>query len=174
MGTLDIEQAARVCGLSAREVRLLIEGGQLPATRPSGRWLVDEAELSATGLAKGEAPGAESRAPFQGSLRPVGAVPSDPDPAAAEGLGPVLARLEQAAVQIADLRAERDDLRLELREQVASLRRSLEQSIEELDAARARVAELEAGRFERSVKDANSDARAALTPLFRAMAPEDS
>lgn len=172
MGTLDIEQAARVCGLSAREVRLLIEGGQLPATRPGGRWLVDEAELSATGLAKGEAPGAESRAPSQGSLRPVGAVPSDPD--AAEGLGPVLARLEQAAVQIADLRAERDDLRLELREQVASLQRSLEQSIEELDAARARVAELEAGRFERSVKDANSDARAALTPLFRATAPEDS
>ncbi len=120
--------------------------------------------------------------PPAGIKRPIGAVPEpEPEPAppapapsvpaVEESLTPVLARLEQAAVQIADLRAERDDLRLELRDQVASLQRSLEQSMEELDAARARVAELEAGRFERSVKDANTNARAALTPLFRATAP---
>jgi DNA-binding transcriptional MerR regulator len=180
MGTLDIEQAARICGLSPREVRLLIEGGQLPATQRSGRWLVNERDLAATAGPAAHRDGAspaqsarpaEQERPPLAAVRPIGAAPAEPPHPVEESLSPLLARLEQAVVQIADLRSERDDLRLELREQVSSLQLSLEQSMEELDAARARVAELEAGRFERSVKDANTSARAALTPLFRATAP---
>ena len=47
MGCLDIDQAARASGLTARDVRLLIERGKLPATRPAGRWLIDQRHLAA-------------------------------------------------------------------------------------------------------------------------------
>ena len=61
-------------------------------------------------------------------------------------MGTLLARLEEAQAQIADLRVERDELRLRLREQVSSLQHSLEDSMEELDEARAKLAELETAR----------------------------
>jgi hypothetical protein len=168
MAALDIDRAARASGLSPRQVRLLIEDGRLPASRPSGRWLIDERHLSVL------AP-APARPEVQGA-RPIGAdPPAEPEPPAAdeeqpgESMGEVLGRLEEATVAIADLRAERDDLRLKLREQVSSLQRSLEDSMEELDHAKARVAELEASRFQDTVKEAGGiGARAALTPLFRA------
>lgn len=119
------------------------------------------------------APALRASRPDVEGARPIGA---DPAPAeheidTDESLTEVLGRLEQAAVQIADLRAERDDLRLQLREQVSSLQRSLEDSMEELDAARARVSELEAGRFEGSLKGGGTGARAALTPLFTPTTP---
>jgi excisionase family DNA binding protein len=171
MGRLDIEQAARLTGSGPRQIRLLIEQGQLPATRPGGRWLIDEHDLP--GVAPAPAPARRFERPAVEGARPIGA---DPLPEAGEidtdeSLTEVLGRLEQAAVQIADLRAERDDLRLQLREQVSSLQRSLEDSMEELDAARARVAELEAGRFEGSLKGGHTNARAALTPLFTPTTP---
>ena len=111
-----------------------------------------------------------------GGTRPIGAdqtpevntpVPPDDDPAT------VLARLEEAMAQIADLRAERDELRLRLREQVSSLQRSLEDSMEELDEARAKVAELESrsvrgARRPAPARTGSASARDALTPLFRA------
>ena len=161
MGSLDIEQAARASGLSAREIRLLIEEGQLPASRPAGRWLIDQRHLAAATPTRPAVPGA----------RPIGADPmaEEPQPAPAGGAvvdpGTLLARLEEAEAQIADLRVERDELRLRLREQVASLRGSLEDSMEELDHARARIAELESIRPPTTRPRA---AREALTPLFRA------
>ena len=158
MGSLDIEQAARASGLTARDIRLLIERGKLPATRPAGRWLIDQRHLAAA---------ADSR-PEVESARPIGA-DSLEDP------GTLLARLEEAEAQIADLRVERDELRLRLREQVSSLQNSLEDSMEELDEARARIAALEAPRPRpRAVEPPPPEpkgglgVRDALTPLFRA------
>jgi excisionase family DNA binding protein len=170
MGRLDIEQAARLAGTGARQIRLLIEGGELPATRPGGRWLIDEHDLP---RAVPLTPSPRFSRPDVEGARPIGAdpAPEEQDIDTDESLSEVLARLEQAAVQIADLRAERDDLRLQLREQVSSLQRSLEDSMEELDAARARVSELEAGRFEGSLKGGQINARAALTPLFTPTTP---
>jgi Helix-turn-helix domain len=165
MGCLDIEQAARASGLSARDIRVLIERGKLPATRPAGRWLIDQRHLAA----------ATPRPEVDGA-RPIGAdIPQD--------TGILLARLEEAQAQVAELRAERDELRLRLREQVSSLQHSLEDSMEELDETRARLAELQSRR-PRVVPDPAPEpeperlrppeptsglrARDALTPLFRA------
>jgi len=111
-----------------------------------------------------------------GGTRPIGAdqtpevnapPPGDDDP------GTLLARLEEAMAQIADLRVERDELRLRLREQVSSLQHSLEDSMEELDEARAKVAELESRsvrgpRRPAPPRTGGASARDALTPLFRA------
>ena len=163
MGCLDIDQAARASGLTARDVRLLIERGKLPATRPAGRWLIDQRHLAA----------ATPRPEVDGA-RPIGADST-------EDRGTLLARLEEAQAQVADLRAERDELRLRLREQVSSLQHSLEDSMEELDETRARLAELESRR-PRAVPEPEPQpepvrppeptsglrARDALTPLFRA------
>jgi len=214
MATLGIEQAARVSGLSARELRMLIESGRLPATRPSGRWMVERRHLAAVDAAVSEvdpAPGPDqpdfvfppdevalqsSPRPHVQGGRPIGAdpiativdikasrveqqllprfapsvaateqVPSAP----AEAPEPDFrAQLDQTRAQVADLRLERDALRLKLREQVSSLQRSLEDAIEELDAARARAAELEARNHDATSREAGTGARAALTPLFQA------
>ncbi len=163
MGSLDIEQAARASGLSAREVRLLIEDGRLPATRASGRWLIDQRHLAAAATTRPHVTGA----------RPIGADPAAEELAACAAVDQdadtLQARLEEASAQVADLRVERDELRLRLREQVSSLQRSLEDAMEELDEARSRVAELEArGPTRPARKTPGGGARDALTPLFRA------
>jgi len=163
MASLDIEQAARASGLTARDIRLLIERGDLPATRPAGRWLIDQRHLAATSTAP----------PEPGEARPLEADGVKDD---VEDPGTLLARLEEAESQIADLRQERDELRLRLREQVSSLQHSLEDSMEELDEARERIAELERERRPprpRAVEppaeaQRNLAVRDALTPLFRA------
>ena len=165
MGSLDIEQAARASGLTARDVRLLIEHGRLPATRPSGRWLIDQRHLAAA------AP--RARRPSVAGARPIGA---DQTPEVHQPGRPGRRRPRHRAgaagggqAQIADLRVERDELRLRLREQVSSLQHSLEDSMEELDDARARIAELESRRpAARARRRARASARDALTPLFRA------
>ena len=163
MASLDIDQAARASGLTARDVRLLIERGKLPATRPSGRWLIDQRHLAAA-----------APLPEVDGVRPIGAQPP-------EDTGTLLARLEEAQSQVADLRAERDELRLRLREQVSSLQHSLEDAMDELDEARAKLAEMESRRpravpepapiperLKQPEPSANLGARDALTPLFRA------
>ena len=169
MASLDIDQAARASGLNPRDIRLLIEQGELPASRPAGRWLIDRRHLAAAVPARPEVTG----------VRPIGADPVEEPPEAPaaereESPGTLLARLEEAQSQVADLREERDALRLRLREQVSSLQRSLEDAMEELDEARARVAELESRRSSQSNRTApfrtgsGGGARDALTPLFRA------
>lgn len=167
MGRLDIDQAARASGLTAREVRELIERGKLPATRPAGRWLIDEQHLAA------------AQRPEVSGARPIGATTTA---VSDEDMSTLLARLEEASAEIAELRTERDELRLRLREQVSSLQRSLEDSMEELDDARAQLsarerrprpvpapaAEPEARSEPDSPPEPPSSARDALTPLFRA------
>jgi hypothetical protein len=188
MATLGIEQAARVSGRSARELRMLIESGRLPATRPSGRWLVEQRHLAVVesgepaAIPTGDAPAERPRVT---GGRPIGADPiapildirasrvehsaPEPEPEAEPRAEPDLrAQLDQATAQVADLRMERDALRLKLREQVSSLQESLENAMEELDAARARTAELEARQHETTSREAGTGARAALTPLFQA------
>lgn len=154
---------------------MLIESGRLPATRPSGRWLVEQRHLAAVATQVEECEPA-ARPHVQGG-RPIGADPVAPiveihatqsDEAEEEAPSDLLAHLEQATAKITDLRMERDALRLRLREQVSSLQRSLEDAIEELDAARARVAELEARSHDEPTREAGTGARAALTPLFQA------
>jgi len=46
MDLQTLPEAARVCGRSAREIRLLIEGGHLPAVCERGRWLVSPGDLT--------------------------------------------------------------------------------------------------------------------------------
>ncbi len=189
MPTLGIEQAARVSGRSARELRMLIENGRLPATRPSGRWLVEQRHLAAVDaagppdrdFASFEEAGAQGTRPQVPGGRPIGADPIAPiveirasraEPPRMREKEPsepdLRAQLDQAGAQIADLRIERDALRLKLREQVSSLQQSLEDALEELDAAHARAAELEARIHDTSTREAGTGARAALTPLFKA------
>ena len=40
-----IPEAARTCGRSPREIRLMIEDGRLGAVRQGGRWLIDPLDL---------------------------------------------------------------------------------------------------------------------------------
>ena len=187
MAALGIEEAARASGLSARDLREMIERGTLPATRPAGRWLVNRGDLSAASMrhvpevAAGPAPapagpiGAAPGAPVIELQQPPAEEPApvdEPPPEVeTDGLSQLLGRLEGAALEIADLRTQRDDLKMQLREQVSSLKQSLEDALGELDGARARVAELEANRYEQSLREEGLGARAALTPLFRATEP---
>jgi len=45
MDRLTLDQAARESGHSARELRLTIESGDLPAVNRGGRWVVDPVDL---------------------------------------------------------------------------------------------------------------------------------
>jgi len=51
-----IPEAARTCGRSPREVRLMVESGELSAVRHMGRWLIDPLDLPS---GHGPAPAAE-------------------------------------------------------------------------------------------------------------------
>ena len=45
MDLQTIPEAARTCGHSPREIRLMIEEGRLAAVRHAGRWLIDPLDL---------------------------------------------------------------------------------------------------------------------------------
>jgi helix-turn-helix protein len=171
--TLTIDDAARLSGRSPREIRLLIESGRLAGERVAGRWRVRNEDLT-----RDLAP---ARPAIDGS-RPLGAHP-EPDPASVPALGLVreppeavaelLRRLEEAAVELAAVRDERDSLRTRLCDEVEALEQSYSRARDQLEEARARIAELEARGLSETVKGSTrgQGARAALNPLFQATAP---
>lgn len=79
---LTIEEAARKSARSPRELRLLIESGELAAIRGAGRWLIDPLEL--------ERLGGSGSPPASAQLEPASA-------------GPLLARLEGLAGEVTAL-----------------------------------------------------------------------
>ena len=111
-----------------------------PAARDAARRALADRRAPPGRRGDAHAPGGARRAPDRrrpgGRRVRAGVRPAEPAsaPAGADDPATLLARLEEAEAQIADLRVERDELRLRLREQVSSLQRSLEDSMEELDA----------------------------------------
>lgn len=135
MQSLTLQEAARESGRSARELRLIIEAGELPASQQGGRWMVDAVDLEQ--LVLPEPPRPEPGVSTGGAhLSEV--PPPEPLP---EGhpLDDLLARLEARAVEVTSLR-------------------------EELEAARARIAQLEEGEPRRA--GWRPGMRDALNPLF--------
>jgi len=115
MSSLTLQEAARESGRSARELRLTIEAGDLPAVQQGGRWMVDAVALERLALS-GRDPGP----------RHLSEVPP-PDDLERHPLDELLARLEARALE------------------VAALRRDLAAARAELERERTRVAEPEGG-----------------------------
>lgn len=172
MDSLDLDDAARRSGRSARELRTAIEGGELPAVQRAGRWLIDPRELDRVVAA--QPAGAGALAPTIAATRPrLAEVPAPPperehDPrAAAEqpaGLGELLARLETRAVEVTTLREQLSSRREAAGERVERLERELADTRLELDRARGRIEELEA--LHRRSAEPPRGMREALSPLF--------
>jgi len=132
-----IPEAARTCGRSPREIRLMIEDGRLGAVRHGGRWLIDPLDLPG-----GEAP-------------PLAAEPelleTRPEPGFVPGIQP--RRRPVGAISEPDT------------DRVLSLEAELREMRSQLDSARIRISELEASGFGRALR--GSGDRGALAPLFR-------
>ena len=132
-----IPEAARTCGRSPREIRLMIEDGRLGAVRHGGRWLIDPLDLPG-----GDAP-------------PVAA---EPDPIDI-GLGPEFVPGVQARRRPVGALPEPDT------DRVLLLEAELREMRSQLDEARIRISELQASGFGRALR--GSGDRGALAPLFR-------
>lgn len=104
MDALTLEQAARTSGRGARELRLAIEAGDLPASQRGGRWLVDPVDLEQLVLA-GDPPTGPRLVPAP--------TPGEPG---SHSLDELLARLEARAVEVAALREELEAARRRIRE----------------------------------------------------------
>lgn len=175
---MTLDQAARVSRHSARDLRLAIESGALPATQRAGRWFVERDQLE------------RHAAPAPGNVRAhLAEVPgSDPssDGAAGAGVEGLLARLETAAVEVATLRERLAARRSAESERIQELERELSSVRGRLERAGVRIAELEGeGEGQGSSGSATAGTgsphgrrqpvmREALAPLFEgAGAPAD-
>lgn len=159
MAPLTLDQAARVNGRSARDLRLAIESGALPATQRAGRWFVERDDL------------ARHAPPAPGNVRAhLTGVPG-PGPAsdgAGRGGDELLARLETYAVEVATLRERLAARRSAESERVEELERELSSVRGQLERAEGRLAELEGqsaggGRVQGRRQPIMRDA---LAPLF--------
>lgn len=188
MASLTLDQAARASGRSARELRLLLEDGQLRGAVRAGRWHVEPSEVD--GLV------ATGTDPVEPRLREVPhlAAQRDADPAPMPRLERVpgdgaateelVTRLEQRAIEVARLRGElealregRDEHGSRLERELEGLRRQLAEAREraaemddvreELARARARLAEAESGHAAQPASPRRPGMSEALTPLFR-------
>jgi hypothetical protein len=146
MDAYTIPQAARATGLSPREVRLRIEEGRLRAISIGGRRAVEVAELERAGLL-GDGPSPQ------------------PDPVSPEVMPELVERLETQAGELAVLRRASAERRTHDERERRRLEGELAQARRELQEARARISQLEAAGFRRSL-GVHAD-RPALTPLFQ-------
>ena len=103
METYTIPEAAEISGLSPKQVRLALEGGQLRAVRTGGRWRIPRYELERAGMLEG---------------------PQDPAPPSPSGLGAV-ARPQTVAGEAE--RPPNDDEVARLSERLAELERRLDE-----------------------------------------------
>ena len=132
-----IPEAARTCGRSPREIRLMIEDGRLGAVRHGGRWLIDPLDLPAGG------PPPAAPEPDRREIRE--------EPEFVPGVQ--LRRLPVGAIPEPDT------------DRVLALEAELREMRSQLDSARIRISELEASDFGRALR--GSGERGALAPLFR-------
>jgi hypothetical protein len=167
MEPLTLKEAARESGRSARELRLIIEAGDLPASRREGLWCVDRADLEAlapaaspqTGPRLVEAP-ASARPPTDASS----VVHTPGNQPAAHPVDELLSRLEARAMEVAILREERAALDPRAPEKVERLERELAATRAQLEAARRLIVELQ-GPEPRAARRRHG-MRDALIPLF--------
>jgi hypothetical protein len=141
-----IPEAARVAGISPKDVRVRIEEGRLQAITMGGQRAIEKVELERAGLL-----GDNTEPPEE--AQPAPRVSSK-----------IVERLEAQAAELAVLRrasAERRTTDERLRKR---LEHELAEARSELQAARLRIAELEAAGFNRSLERPRS--RPALSPLF--------
>lgn len=162
MDGLTLDQAARESGRSARELRLTIESGDLPAVQRSGRWVVDPVALEQLVASASTGAPAPEAAP-----RRLTEVPAPATAGGAAEQHPVdelLARLETRAVEVATLRERLGARRDTDGEQVERLERELSSTRMQLEQARRRIEELVGGADPPNPRRAGM--RDALTPLF--------
>lgn len=163
MDALTLEQAARESGRSARELRLTIESGDLPAFQRAGRWLVDPADLQQLLMPEPTAEPAPPRLTEVPPPAPVGDAPEQ------HPVDELLARLETRAVEVATLREQLGARRNTDTDTVERLERDLSATRMELEQARRRIEALEGGDGEPSARPQGM--RDALTPLFERTRP---
>ena len=167
MDLLTLQQAARESGRSARELRLIVEAGDLPASRRDGRWLIERGDLEQLVLPAPPQTGprlVEAPAPVRGPAgSSSGAQPPGTQPAA-HPLDELLARLEARAVEVATLREERAALDPRASEKVERLERELSATRVQLEAARRLIEQLEGGKPRPAGR--RPGMRDALNPLF--------
>jgi hypothetical protein len=161
MDALPLDEAARVTGRSARELRLTIEAGDLPASRQAGRWFVKRADLDR--LQPPEPPTSGPR--LVEPLPSLEELRAEPHP-----LDELLARLEARAVEVAALREEREAGARREQEKAERLERELSATRMELEAARRRIEELEG--HPPGPASRRPGMRDALNPLFERTRPE--
>jgi helix-turn-helix protein len=152
MEAYTIPDAARIAGLSPKEIRVRIEDGRLRAAWRGGRRMLSRDELERAGLL-GDGP----------SHGPEGS-PTEPMPDLVE-------RLEEQAGELAVLRRASAERRARDERELQRLAGELEEARRELQQARVRIAELEAQGLRASLRSSD---RAALTPLFESTREEDS
>ena len=164
MDALTLQQAARESGVSARELRLTIESGDLPAIQRSGRWLVDPSDLQHL---RAPEPAPEPAPPRLTEVPPPAPVDHAPEQHPVDEL---LARLETRAVEVATLRERLGARRNADTEKVERLERDLSATRLDLEQARRRIEALEGGDARSTPRPQGM--RDALTPLFeRTQAP---
>ena len=107
MRAYTFAEAAARCGVSPREIRLLVEEGRLRADRRAGVRVVEEGELERAGLLE------EGASPDDGAVAPPLAV--------------VLERLETKAAELAAVRTQLEDARVRHASEIQALRREVHQ-----------------------------------------------
>jgi hypothetical protein len=152
MEALTIPDAARVTGLSPREIRVRIEEGRLRATWRAGQRVLDRDELERAELLGDEPP------------------PDSPS-ASGQPIPGLVERLEEQAGELAVLRRASAERRAHDERERQRLQAELDEARRELQRTQVRIAELEAQGFRASLRSAN---RPALTPLFESTRDEDS
>jgi chromosome segregation ATPase len=151
MEAYTIPDAARVTGLSPREIRVRIEEGRLRATWRGGRRMLDRDELERAAMLADDASPARSGE-------------------ASEPIPELVERLEEQAGELAVLQRASAERRARDERERQRLQAELDEARSELQRARVRIAELEAQGFRASLRPAE---RPALTPLFENTRNED-
>ena len=105
MRVYTLGEAAVRCGVSPRDIRLMIEEGRLRARRRGGARVVDERELELAGL--------------------LGAEGSEGDAGVPPPLAVVLQRLEEKAAELAAVRSQLADAESRHADEVKALRREV-------------------------------------------------
>jgi excisionase family DNA binding protein len=142
-----IPEAARVAGISPKDVRLRIEEGRLRAITMGGRRAIEKAELERAGLLGDKAEPAEETQP------------------APQVSSKLVERLEAQAAELAVLRRASAERRTADERQRQQLEQELAEARSELQEARLRIAELEAAGLTKSLE--RRKGRPALRPLFQ-------
>jgi chromosome segregation ATPase len=152
MEAYTIPEAARVAGLTPREVRVRIEEGDLRAIIRAGQRMLEQSEIERL---------RERPSITAPELR------SAPEPPAAtlDAMEDLAVRLEDQALELARVKRTAAETRARDAQEVRRLEQDLGEARRALSRARERIAELESDAAE--MEHRPNSQRQALTPLFR-------